>query len=65
MQPSKRETLKAINLTNVFFETDDANISIEEIYNAATAILQIDLKALQLQIEKNAKQVFGDCFIKL
>ena len=47
-------------IENVFFETDDDKISIEEIYVEAEKILKMDCFTLELQIQKNAIKIFGD-----
>ncbi len=62
---SKGEILKVVRLENLFLETDDGSVSIEEIYDAAATLLQIKSLELQSQIEKNATTIFGDSFIKL
>lgn len=54
------EVLKSVPMSKVFFETDDnlAN-TIEEVYNLASEILQINIKTLIKKIEKNVCQVTG------
>jgi TatD DNase family protein len=64
LQPRMYEVLQAIPLQQLFLETDAATISIEEIYTTATAILQIDINALSLQLKKNAATVFGAAIFK-
>lgn len=49
---------KNIPLDKVFLETDDASISIEEIYKKAAIIRDIPLEELILQLESNFKHVF-------
>lgn len=49
---------KNIPLDRVFLETDDASISIEEIYKKAAIIRDIPLEELILQLENNFKHVF-------
>lgn len=58
-----QELLKEIPHHQFFLETDDADTGIETIYNWAANALSIDLNALDLQIQKNAKAVFGPSFI--
>ena len=55
-----KNLLRKIPLENVFFETDDETITIEEIYLTAGKILSLDTGTLQLQIKKNAIRIFGD-----
>lgn len=55
--------LKEIPLNQFFLETDDADTGIDTMYNWAANALSIDLNALDLQIQKNAKAVFGPSFI--
>ena len=62
---AKEEVLRSVKLEYLFLETDDSTFSIEEIYHTAAAILKIDVKMLELQIQENAQQIFGDRFIKL
>ena len=65
LHPPKGEILKVVRLENLFLETDNGSVSIEETYDAAAAILQIKSLELQSQIEKNATSIFGESFIKL
>jgi TatD DNase family protein len=58
-QPHLQTVLAALPVENIFLETDDAAISIENSYNLAAAALQIDVNALSLQLQKNAALVFG------
>ena len=53
------ETFKALPLTQVFLETDDSEVEIEDIYKAAASIKNIDIVELTKQLTKNAKHVFG------
>lgn len=59
LQPAMQELLQYIPLTQLFLETDDADVSIDSIYEAAAHALQIDLFSLSLQIQKNAAAVFA------
>ena len=52
-------SLKAIDLDCVFFETDMAEISIEKVYEAATKRLELDMDTLQKQIFSNFVRLFG------
>lgn len=58
-QQHMQMVLTALPVEKVFLETDDAAVSIENIYNLAAAALQIDINALSLQLQKNAALVFG------
>lgn len=62
MMPAKQILLRQIPLDRFLLETDDAPISIEEVYDYAAKALQIDLNSLSLQIQKNASAVFGALF---
>lgn len=55
--------LKKIPPNQFFLETDDADTGIETVYNYAAAALSIDRISLDLQIQENAKAVFGPSFI--
>jgi TatD DNase family protein len=59
LQPAMQDLIKALPIDKIFFETDDAEISIKSVYNAAAAALQIDINSLSLHIQKNAAAVFG------
>ncbi len=50
--------IKQLPIDRIFFETDDSNISIVDVYNKAATILQIDESMLKQQIYSNLKQVF-------
>ncbi|MCY7292838.1 MAG: TatD family hydrolase [Ferruginibacter sp.] len=52
--------LRKIPGENIFFETDDDTITIEEIYATAEKVLSIDTEVLHLHIKKNAIKLFGD-----
>ncbi len=49
----------ALPINNIFLETDDAVITIEETYQLAASILQIGTNELSLQLQTNAATVFG------
>ena len=63
-QPLKGAVLNYIPKERLFFETDDASITIDNIYEQAANILGITLPELQLQIKKNSIQLFAGTFIK-
>lgn len=54
-----QQELKALPIEQLFFETDDAALPIEKVYELAASALQIDSNSLCLQIKKNAAAVFG------
>jgi TatD DNase family protein len=64
-QPRMQAVLKLLPVNKIFLETDDAAVSIEEIYYLAAQALQIDINALSLQLQKNANAVFGNTFLNL
>jgi TatD DNase family protein len=51
-------------LEAVFLETDDSNLTIQQIYNQAALLKNISLKALETQISANFVRVFGNYQIK-
>jgi TatD DNase family protein len=59
LQPAMQEVLRGLPIDKIFFETDDAAISIQSVYHTAADTLQIDINSLSLQIQKNAAAVFG------
>lgn len=62
LHPAKETILQSIPREQLFLETDDAPISIGEIYTIASRVLSIDHNSLVLQIQKNAAAVFGNAF---
>ena len=52
-------TLKAVPLTQLFLETDDAETSIEEIYKTAAGIRNVSENEIALQLQKNYHSVFN------
>lgn len=59
-RPGIQEVLRSVPATRFFLETDDAELSIGEIYQQAAKALSIDHNSLVLQIQKNAETVFGN-----
>lgn len=57
-QKGIREVLKMIPTNRIFFETDDSNFTIEQIYKLAMEALQINIDLLSLQLLENVQQVF-------
>ena len=51
---------KELPVDRIFFETDDAGLSITEIYEKGSECLDISLEDLQNQIIKNFRNCFGD-----
>ena len=64
-QPAIQELIKILPVDKIFLETDDAGISITEIYVSAAQALQIDINSLSLQIKKNAVTVFGEAWFTI
>jgi TatD DNase family protein len=56
---SKHEILKTIPLNRLFLETDDCQISIEEIYSLAAKAFEIDEEKLITTIRDNFLRLFG------
>lgn len=52
--------LQNVPIEKVFFETDNSDLSIQEIYNAAAKILHMDQLTLSALIQRNAANVFGN-----
>lgn len=59
LQPHMHEVLKAVPLTNLFLETDDAAITIASIYQRAAQVFSIDEDSLSLQLQQNASLIFN------
>ncbi len=62
LHPAKETILLEIPKEQLFLETDDAAISIGEMYSIAARVLSIEHNSLVLQIQKNAAAVFGNAF---
>lgn len=60
--PERESLLQVIPPQQLFLETDDAAISIGEIYTIAARALSIEHNSLVLQIQQNAAMVFGNAF---
>lgn len=54
-----KELLPLVPSDRFFLETDDATLSIQDVYEQAAEALSIDHNSLSLQLEKNAAAVFG------
>jgi len=59
LQLQNKVTFKQVPMDRIFLETDETNISIQEIYKEAAAIKNISLETLSLQIKKNVQLVFN------
>lgn len=51
------KVLQAIPISNIFFETDDADISIEKVYIRAAEILKISEENLKEEIDSNYNKI--------
>jgi TatD DNase family protein len=60
-----RNMLQLLPVEQVFFETDDNELSIEAVYNLAATAFSISTESLSLQIQKNAAKVFGKTIFKV
>ncbi len=60
LSEKKGEILRELLIEKIFFETDYSSLKIDEIYKQAAGILNLPLQELQMQIIKNAREVFGD-----
>ena len=52
------KAFKEIPLERIFLETDDANVTIQDVYHQAATLKQIDVDELKAQINKNFEQCF-------
>ena len=53
------DVIKDIAFDKIFLETDDADVAIQDIYTAASAILKCEEDSLILQLRENFQTVFG------
>ena len=58
LNTSVAETFKKLPLEQLFLETDDNEMEIEELYKVAAALKNIDIATLCEQLAKNALRVF-------
>lgn len=63
LNPSVSNTFKNISIEKIFLETDDSDISIEELYRIAALQKNIEVETLINQITNNASRVFGNNFL--
>lgn len=59
MKKNIQHLLVQLPINKLVFETDDAAIAIENVYQLAATSLKIDVEAISLQIEKNVATIFG------
>lgn len=59
LQLQNKAIFEQVPMDRIFLETDETNISIQEIYKEAAAIKNISLETLSLQIKKNVQLVFN------
>lgn len=52
-------SLKIISPAKLFFETDESEVSVSEIYFFAAKILKMDVEILKEQVSENYRKVFG------
>jgi len=53
------DSLKIIPAERIFFETDESNLPVSEIYSVAAKILKMDIEKLEEQVSENYRKVFG------
>ncbi len=54
-----QETITSIPMDKIFLETDDSDVSIEEVYQKTAQLLTINIEDLAHQIRQNYRQVFN------
>lgn len=52
--------LHLLPLNRLFFETDDSDFGIDEVYQKAAEILEVDDRKLEFLVEQNLKQLFEE-----
>ena len=60
MYPNSENVFSKIPIENIFLETDDNEIIIDDIYKQAAKIKNISTERLSLQIQKNRNKVFNN-----
>ena len=60
MYPNAENVFSKIPIENIFLETDDNEIIIDDIYKQAAKIKNISTERLSLQIQKNRNKVFNN-----
>ena len=63
-QERMQEVIRSVPLTQLFLETDMADISIETVYQLAATAYNVDRISLSLQLQKNAITVFGEKIVQ-
>lgn len=59
MQNSRiRKSIGSLLLDHMFLETDESDYSIEEIYNEASALIEIPLNELKEKVYRNYRRCF-------
>lgn len=58
-QSRMQQVISCLPPEKIFLETDDASVTIEQVYQWAAQALSIDIDLLSLQIRKNAQKVFN------
>lgn len=58
--PRMQEVIRSMPLEKIFLETDDASVTIKDVYQYAAQALSINIDLLSLQIQKNAHKVFNN-----
>ncbi len=59
------KNIDRVPLEKVFLETDDSDLTIEQIYRQFAQLRNLDLIQLQQQIDENLTRIFGDSFLAL
>jgi len=54
------QNIKEIPLDRLFLETDDSDLIIEEVYQRAAHLLNLNVNIIEDQLEQNLKQVFTE-----
>ncbi len=56
-----QEVIKSTPIHQLFFENEDAHLSMQSIYEKAAALLGMTINDLSLQVQQNTKKVLGIC----
>lgn len=65
LKAAMKDVFNSVPLERVFLETDKSPADLKRIYTEASAIKNVDMNLLSLQIIKNANKVFGKHFFDL
>ncbi|HEX4958326.1 MAG TPA: TatD family hydrolase [Lacibacter sp.] len=63
-QERMQKVIRSVPLTQLFLETDMADIGIETVYQLAANAYNVELNSLSLQLQKNAITVFGEKIVQ-